>query len=778
MKSEDLEKSFSENSEEKNREPKSKKFILLLLTVLLLLISYSIFININKDDDELDDKLPINESGIIKVEDKDEVDFISSLGFANYSEFPVNINPRVLAYSVEDNLSNISNIENFNFSLPEEKKLIENAFFVRPAHYNEFFQLYENNRYSYIPSFITTDSILHNYHLMFAYSLKHLEEKELVPELKKLSSQMLSKSSEQHKYLEGSDWENAAKRNVGFFSVGASILNPSLNIDQLVKKEVEQDLIFINEHQGVKESAVMNIGSEDGFIVNTPQGPLKLGSIMEDFSQYIPRGHYDKNKELRSYFKTMMWYGRLSFRLKNIDEVKSAILVTLSLNEKENYSAWNNIYEPINFFVGKSDDLSFYHFRDLLEQVYGQNFELEDIVNNNDKLEVFVGLLKKLNPPQINSMPIFEASMQADRNDEIMGFRFLGQRFTIDASIFQRLIYREVGDKTSTCEDYKADKASCLLGARCLPKGLDIPAVMGSVEAFNILEQSGEFNYTCYQENLNKMKNYISGLTVDTWTQNLYWSWLYQLSPLLSEKADGYPSFMRNSAWQKKDLSTFLGSFAELKHDTILYAKQVYAELGAGMPEERDDRGYVEPNPYVYSRLASLLKMTSEGLESRGILDLNMKENFARMKDLALSLKLISEKELNGEKITEDEYEIIRSYGGQLEHFWIEVNKNEEQYKESTSKRDYLDENPAAIIADIATDPNGQVLEIGTGKIFEIYAVVPIDGELRLTKGGVYSYYEFAWPMSDRLTDKKWREMLDSGQEPEMPQWSNSFIVK
>lgn len=94
------------------------------------------------------------------------------------------------------------------------------------------------------------------------------------------------------------------------------------------------------------------------------------------------------------------------------------------------------------------------------------------------------------------------------------------------------------------------------------------------------------------------------------------------------------------------------------------------------------------------------------------------------------------------------------------------------------SPMSYLDDNPAAIIADIATDPNGEVLEEGTGKIFSIYVAVPIDGKLRIAKGGVYSYYEFEWPMSDRLTDKKWREMLNSGKAPQLPEWTDAFIAK
>ncbi|HUV71911.1 MAG TPA: DUF3160 domain-containing protein [Clostridia bacterium] len=701
-----------------------------------------------------------------------------SSGFATYKEFSVDFNPQVNPYQVDDNLGDIINKESFSFSPEAKNLLVKNAFVVKSAYNQEFFSIYEENRYRYTPNFVTTDSMLHNYHLMFDHALKKLEEEKLIFELKSLNSAMLSASLEQYSALKGTEWENAAKRNVGFFSVGSKLLDQDLKIASVAKDEVEQELALIEAHQEIKSSPVMNIGAGADIIIETPQGPQPLEALKEDYSQYVPRGHYDKTEALKAYFKSMMWYGRLTFRFKNEDEVKSALLITLALNKGNNREIWNKIYEPINFFVGKSDDITYYQFKDLLEQTYGQNPALETLAKDKSEFSSFVEAARKLEPPQINSMPIFQASIQPDREKEIKGFRFMGQRFTIDASIFQRLLYREVGDKTKSCQEYQPEKTGCLSGARCLPKGLDIPAAMGSAEALNIVKEMGETQYACYQENLSKMEDYISGLKTEIWTQNLYWGWLYSLLPLTTEKPEGFPSFMRNLAWTRKELNTYLGSWTELKHDTILYAKQVYAELGGGGEiEEKDDRGYVEPNPYLYARLASLLKMTMEGLEARGLLSSQNKENLEKMQELALSLKTISEKELNNQSLTDEEYELIRSYGGQLEHFWLEVNQ-EEMQAQGLDKRNYLDQNPAAIVADVATDPNGQVLEEATGYISEIYVVVPVEGKLKIAKGGVYSYYEFPWPISDRLTDKKWREILVSGQAPALPEWTAAFVSK
>lgn len=753
-----------------SKSPPGEKKILILsgIFAVFIIIAMIIYLLIPKTSREV--KRNIQES-IHKTP------LVLTSKFGAYKELAVSTNPKIPPYSVNQDLSNITNVGDFTFSEAAKNLLAKNAFVVIPAYYDEFFPLYESNRIGYTPSFITTDSMLHNYHLMFDFLLKRLEEQKLAAELKLLSGKMLSESLDQYGLLKGTKWENAAKRNVGFFTVGSKLLNSSLNIPSIVANEVNQELALIEAHQGIEKSPVMSIGSGQDIMVDTPQGPQSLKAMKEDYSQYIPRGHYDKTEQLKAYFKSMMWYGRLTFRILDDDKVRSALLITLALNKEDNRSSWEKIYEPVNFFVGKSDDITYYQFRDLAEKVYGPNATPQLLLATEDKLSAFINETKNLEPPLINSMPIFQASFQPDRENETKGFRFLGQRFTIDASIFQRLIYREVGDKTLPCQAFKPEKTSCSSGARCLPRGLDIPAAMGSIEAKNILNEMGETQYACYPENMSKMSAYISGLSQEVWTQNLYWGWLYQLRPLLEFKPSGYPVFMQNNAWQRKDLNTFLGSWSELKHDTILYAKQVYAEMGGGIPAEKDDRGYVEPNPHIYARLASVLKMTQEGLEVRGLLSQGMKDNLNKMEQLAIMLKKISEKELENGKLTNEDYELIRSYGGQLEHFWLEVNKDEPEFKESTI-RDYLNENPAAVVADVASDPNGRVLEEGTGNIFEIYVVVPVDGKLRITKGGVYSYYEFPWPMSDRLTDKKWREMLNSRQAPDLPTWTDVFIAK
>ena len=176
------------------------------------------------------------------------------------------------------------------------------------------------------------------------------------------------------------------------------------------------------------------------------------------------------------------------------------------------------------------------------------------------------------------------------------------------------------------------------------------------------------------------------------------------------------------------------------------------AEMGGGPPEVLDDRGYVEPEPEVYARFMLLAQQMSEGLSEFGILSDADLENLSRLEELASRLMVISNKELENETLTDEEYELIRGYGGTLEHFWIEAVKDR-------TDAEYLDpqEIPASLVTDIATDPNGRVLQIANAKPAEILVIVPVDGTLRLASGVVYNFYQFTQPIDERLTDSEWR---------------------
>ena len=178
--------------------------------------------------------------------------------------------------------------------------------------------------------------------------------------------------------------------------------------------------------------------------------------------------------------------------------------------------------------------------------------------------------------------------------------------------------------------------------------------------------------------------------------------------------------------------------------------------MGGGNEEIPDDRGYVEPEPLVYARFVHLADQTAQGLKGYGMLDASDEENLSRLTRIAEQLLTISVKELQNEILTDDEYEFIKAYGGNIEHFWYEVFKDENVPEGEITAHAF----PAALVVDIATDPNGTVLEAATGNPSCIYVVVNVAGKIKIARGSVYSFYQFPWSMDDRMTDEKWRQMM------------------
>lgn len=654
-----------------------------------------------------------------------------------------NISPAADSYILEKDLSNVDNLWQFYLDDKMTELLAKNGFVVREEAGREFFDLYERNRYNMIPNFVTVDSLMHTYHVYFAYLLKNIEKEYLADQVRQLGIKMLEDSKEQYVQLKGSEWESAVVRNVAFFTVGAKLLDDTVQIEDYVSDIVESELSRIETAQGIMISGI----TDDE----------------EDYSQYKPRGYYEGDSDLEAYFKAMMWYGRMHFKQETEDLDRSALLITKALDsDSEAYELWQSVYSVTSFFAGASDDNGVCEYAPLIRAAYGENAKVTDLIGNGDAFLDYRTNTAALPVPQTNSIPIEDGE-----ENVIPGFRFMGQRFSIDAMVMQKLIYSNVQSNSA------GEK-------RMLPDVLDVPAALGSDVALNLLKENGVEDYPGYMENMEKLRGGINEADDSLWNASLYASWIQTLRPLLEKKGEGYPMFMQNEEWAKKNLECFAGSYTELKHDTVLYSKQVMAEMGGGMEEEPDDRGYVEPEPVVYERFASLAEQTAQGLKKYQMLSDADENNLVKLEELALRLQTISNKELQNETLTDEEYDLIRTYGGNIEHFWYDAMRANANYDNIFSE-----EYPAALVVDIATDPNGSVLEAATGDPSQIIVAVQVDGKIKLASGSVYTFYQFEQPLNDRLTDTQWRVMMGIEANDDMeyqkttdikqPAWTDSY---
>jgi len=747
-------------------EVKSKKKIWIVFGIfsavfVIILVS---FFYLDKGEQQaptpIDTEQPISIKSAISTE------------FAEYKPYTVDITPNADSYSLPVNLSKIENKKKFSLDNKAKQKLTKQGFVAVPSSYNQIYSIYKDNTENARPNFVTTDSVLHTYHILSDYILRNLEINKFIPDLKNLNKVLLQNALSQYSSVTDPNLKWAAKKNVAYFTIASKLLEPETVIPSDVKDLVDRELNLIENHSGFELSPIFG--------------------YKEDYSQYVPRGHYTRNEDFKKYFKTMMWYGRMMFRIeppigimgqhtdkeKGREETRQALLISLILNQakvnqEDALKVWDRIYQPTVFFVGKADDLNIYDYLGAIKKVLGESVAINSLADNS-KIDQIIAELKALPAPKISSSFVLETE---DPAKVTKGFRFMGQRFIPDSYIFQQLVFPKIQNYTGGgSKPFTAETIETLDGirtVRAFPMGLDITAVLGSRRAKEILDKQKDSSYEKYEEQFQKLKGEFSSLPQEQWAENLYWNWLYSLLPTLTVKGNGYPIFMQQTAWLDKDINSFLGSWAELRHDTILYAKQSYtgalsSNFGPVEEPKPEDRGYVEPNPEVYARLASLAKFMREGLESRNLLIDEYKSKLARIEEVLLTLKAISEKELTNKDLEKNDYDFIKGIGDTLEDL---VTFSAAETEKITSETDTKME----VVADVHTDGNtAQVLEEGVGKAMNLLVVVKESGDLYLTSGAIFSHYEFKHPMSDRLTDEKWQQMT----KPSLPNFTQSFTGK
>ncbi|MGA9187023.1 MAG: DUF3160 domain-containing protein [Methanosarcina sp.] len=661
-----------------------------------------------------------------------------------YSKEDLQFKAKVSSYPLPLQASEIANYNQFTQKIPLnegtsllykngfvviENGTTENLFTVEQTLVNDS---YRDLKVADIPIFITSDSLLHLYHIQFDETLKRVEEEEFYGDLWELDKALLKASIEDYKSASGEEKE-AARRNAAYFTVALSLLQPEeeqisyqFEVPEFVKADVEAELRLIEAQEG---------------------GRSPIFKYDEDYSQYIPRGHYTSSEKLKNYFKAMMWHGRISMLLQSDviaaesseNEAKiqtiQALLISDHFDKDKNLrDRWNRIYEVTAFYVGFSDDLGPYEYAKALDTVFGN--DREKVSFDNESLKALKTELEKSESPKIygGTGKIIPAGSETENEtlEATKGFRFMGQRYTPDSYILQRLH----------------------------PPALNIMDLLGSQRAKEHLKSLNISENEEFKNRHLSLENEFGAFDEDDWNKNLYWAQLYALKPLLISYPEGYPTFMQTEAWEDKQLNTALASWTELRHDTILYAKQAYfTGPPQEPPKEKPVQGYVEPVPEFYARMLALTKMAHSGLAEMEVLDEQSDRDFTTLERTLEKLLEISIKELENKELTDEEYKFIRNFGQNISPMLENV--------------DIKSQN-SILVADVYTSPAG-VLEEGTGKLnLIVVAYKQPDGRIVLGAGPVMSYYEFWQPAGERLTDKEWRDMLRNNP-PEGPEWAISF---
>jgi hypothetical protein len=624
-----------------------------------------------------------------------------------------------------------------------------------------YYKVYHND----LPVFVTTDSILHLFHVVFDCSLKLIEKQNLYPMALELTQYAYQTSLNDYNAIphDGSIQYWATRNSTVYFAVALSLLTGE-TAD--VPAELSADLNFFLDHIYAEDPEFLPAATW-----HIPDYPQVYFSY--DFTQFTVRGHYLGDTQLEQYFRALMWYGRFpifvprndenyEWSVRHIDEAAMVYMRDILKSNPQYYDKWKLLYDVTSALVGESDSINPLNLEIALHNAFGDAATYLDYVIAEGGL---AALRDELGKPEY-AQQILSQALLSDATYAILPrypliYQFMGHRYVPDSYMFQHLCWDKV-------------LLDSLGNRRLMPKGLDVFAVLGSERAYQLL--APDFDYEGFEENLTSLTSVFADWSESDWQSSSYTSWVYALESIIYPTYfDEYPECMQNEAWQDKNLNTALGSWAQLRHDTILYAKQTYIPgLVCSYPE-----AFVEPNPTFYSRMQELCDRTTEAvniLES-SMVNPTITDSLQTLKDATQKLEVISEKELAKEPLTEEEVDFIKQLAwrcgsGGFIGWYVDTIHTIAQTANSTSTLE------TPVIADVATFPGDiydppQILHVGTGYVNALVVLFPKpDGTLVAAVGPVFSYYEFRLIGTERLNDEEWKEMLTWDNRTDyLPEW-------
>ncbi|MFH1688852.1 MAG: DUF3160 domain-containing protein [Candidatus Eisenbacteria bacterium] len=603
--------------------------------------------------------------------------------------------------------------------------LSQRGFVVVPGGSGDFPEAYASLAERDMPVFITADSVLRVTDLLIDRTLRTIEEVHLYDRLQQLSREMVRLL--EYDYLRAVDptVKDAARRNLAFFGVGLSLLDPDYFPPESARGLVERELELIEAADRVGISPIM--------------GPTPLDQVVgpgEDYTHYVPLGHYAANERLGRYYRALTWYSRMAFALperpvEDYTLTVQALLVARALGSEagEWFELWEHISYPLTFYYGGAGDPTVADYMELADEVFGPEFE-RDATASESLLVAFVDRVSEMAPSHVQT-------------HELRGMRFLPRNFPPATEYFGLL---------AGSED------------RPLPTSLDMMSLLGSTAARSLLDESDVLDDSVYRRSYESIERDLQTKTYGDWTRDLYWGWLYCLSELVRPPADGAPDFIRNPAWGFKEVSTGSAAWAGIRYkaaDGVLSPMPVRAPAGGGGAP-----ALVEPYPGLYSRLRELLENLRDRMWEHYLLDGTIDAHITELVDvLALLEQASSEILANGDP---------GAPGVALGDFAQRLGRL--AGSESTRRPGELG---CVLMSAVAyEDPDtGRILQNAVGTPDIIYVTANLGGGETVYAGAVHSFFEMELADREELSSVGWPTILNSCPVSR-PYWVRRFVTE
>ena len=685
---------------------------------------------------------------------------------------------------------------------------------------HQFRQSFEPYAGADVPFFITTDSLLNGFHVLFEDSFKELEirravrlrqtlEDTIANVRAKLESPNLPPEVIEPAWLQ-------AQRAIGPAMV---LLGSSADhFDDAVRSEIVAQVAKIR----------------DASMVELPSwlAPVTDDLLALDYRRLKPVGFYASTSFLADYFRAVRWLQMVPYRVDRDAELGAIALLGAGVPRLERNTA-DSYFEVYEKSLGEPDGRSLKDAM-LLRLETDRPLAAEWVAQLRARW-------KWLSEPRdrglVNSDLRMASAESATQRPE--SFRVLAGYRLPDATLFQRLADR--GEEVT---------------------GLQVAALAGLPWAEAKLKTTqSEFARDALQKAVEQLRP--EGEL--RFTASLYEKYLDVIGALGAPADPDAPAFMSSEAWAAKSCQTALASWTQMRHTFTLQAKQaVYALCASELPP-----GFVEPNPLFLRRFVELVEQTRLLLDAEGVfqpsgesvsaelcekadLMVRLADGIRKSKDRDAILSLpeygeVEDYRMNlsgsvyvhiGERTWDQVFGALKDpigTSGVFEHCaealrevasryqrgelkpdaerayeslawrWKELGKLtvrlESLVQKQLRQREWTKEEAAFIKSygetlasimgyfgigytprddaprwvEIVRDPRGNdSLVAATGRPRAFYALYPWHGLEVLCEGAVIPYYEYR--ATEILTDAEWREQLGRPDVPRPPNWTDGLF--
>jgi hypothetical protein len=646
----------------------------------------------------------------------------------------------------QSNLPSYFDTINQYYSLtPYETSLLKNNGFVvssrlsKPTFIGALSDIYNHD----LPVYVSSDAILHAIHMSYDAILMDVEQQLLIPWLDTMLMQMQAQVPVLASRYASNDAMSTALKDLDvYLTVPRKLLGKTIN--PVYPENASTIAMLLQDIQALAPKDVQLFSTS---------------TRTYDFSQFTVRGHYTTNQALSQYFQAMMWLGRTEIYLiapkqagipvPDSDIQRQTVLAALGTEAIKGANAQrflDTLDTVLQFFVGESDNVTCKNIQDLLQE---NSIQQASALLDTTIWKKFQNTLlqKPYTFQRIISQILWSDPNSPDQVQPASAFLLLGQRFIVDSYITSNVVYDRIKKR------------------RMLPSPLDVLFALGNDAAAQLLDS--QLQLYSYAPNLAALRYMVDAYDGGFWTSTIYNGWLNCIRGLNPPAVrESLPAFMHTAAWWQQKMNTQLASWAELRHDNLLYAKQSYsAGVICSFPES-----YVEPIPEFYSRIRIFAQSASVFFNRMNmILPTRYFQNLVSTAD---TLQAIAQKNLTHTATTQQEQSFLKrmliqpdgmcgaSYTGWYPQMYYTGKYGFDKYD--------------ALIADIHTAPTdasgnvvGWVLHVGTGKVdMMVLNATTSDGRAMSYIGPVYRYFEYVSTNFKRLTDEEWQAM---GANPPIP---------